>query len=182
MPGMAEPIDFGLGDAEINRSEANRILTSGKIIETTPLGVLMWGHDEIACIDSKAKRIRYYAALKNGRLANFAVTQVAVWRDNSARETRGLPQRVIFDHILKKWPVIISDYLQTERGKAFWENLMGEAVAEGFQIAVTHLVDNTILWFDPTTDRDLSSWVSEWRGAWGYQSDHQNFRFIISQK
>lgn len=181
MPGMAEPIDFGLGDAEWNRLEAIRILNSGQIIEETPLGVLMWGHDEIACVDPQAKRIRYYAALKNGKLANFAVTQVAVWRERGNHGTVGMPQAVIFNNILKKWPIIVSDYLQTSRGKAFWENLMAEAVAKNYRVAVTHLGDNSIIWYDPV-EQNFTDWLSEWQGAWGYKDDHQNFRFLISQK
>lgn len=90
---------------------------------------------EYVVIDERARppRVIYYVKyeVQNlGYIGRKAAVQVLVWRSRGFKETRGLPSRIFFDHILPKTGTIVTDYLQTDEGEGFWLDRVGDALSE----------------------------------------------------
>lgn len=188
MPSLCDATDFGLSNEVFNRSQAVLWLKRNpNLLESIGDSSLYRIGDSangfIFLYDPRSKFITYYIRYKTKKtkLHGLSVTQTSLWRSLGAPDTEDITRHVVFDILLKEYPAILSDQLQTDDGRRFWIDLMGKALTRGYQVA---LVDFTKQLIHPIDSYPaLRIWTHETEGAWSWNSmKHRGLRFVIYRK
>lgn len=183
-PQAIDPTQFGLDDPAYNHQFAARLMKRvAEIIDDTPdsqlirTGNLMNGW--IMMYDKQDQSAVYAIQYqtRHWRLLPTTVTQCVLWRKRGSVLVRDITRRVFFDYLLKKFPAIMSDALQTSDGNGFWIDRMGEAVARGLRVGIVTVPHRQIDWLDPGQE-NLHSWLARHR-TYGPESKLQGIRYII---
>lgn len=104
------------------------------------------------------------------------VTQTEVWR--ALKSMPGIAKRVFFDILLPKYGAILSDKIHTERGKDFWINCLGEALAKGLDVGVVAGKQ----FYEKPKDLSLGSFLSEvdtWKKGLENKERDEQIQFVI---
>lgn len=193
MPYLCDSTDFGLGKDAANHKFARQLMEKRhKLVLVYELGdgvnVYRSGsmqNGSLFMYNPATEIIGYYVRYETvkKKLTGHTVTQTAVWRALQEPKASGLTKRVVFEYLLAHYPAIMSDKMQTERGRDFWIDLMFQALARGYRVALAdfnmqhlHEIDNAA---------ELRLWYSgddEHQPAWGDLNRHMALRFIIFAK
>jgi len=132
----------------------------------------------------KEDLIGYYVQLEEQKrsLLGKKVTQTAVWRSMEDEKADGLTYKVVFDYLLKKYPAIMSDKIQTQDGKNFWIRLMFRALNRGNKIVLADLNLRSVEEIDMRADLRLITTNPPKDNPWGQMLKHKAMRFAIFAK
>lgn len=184
-PQIVGPTDFELSNPVRNRVLADKILKkASETIDDRPNYVIVRAGDErngnIALIDKAMRRIDYIVHYHRANYAflSTTVTQLMLWRRRASPWVQGLTRRIFFDYLLKRYPAILSDGQQTERGREFWENRMAEATTLGLRVGLANLNTKQVIWYDPSGGA-FTGWMSD-HSEWGSEGSYQALRYVIT--
>jgi hypothetical protein len=186
MPYLCDSTDFGLSDEKANRKHARLLMEKPhKLIYDLGDGVHVYQTGSaqggsLFLYNPATGLIGYYVHYKamHKSLTGGTVTQTAVWRSLEEAKSKGLTMRVVFDYFLHHYPAIMSDKIQTDRGRDFWVDLMSQALARGHKVALADFSLRKI--HEISGPPELRLWYSDPDdGAWGTLNKHQALRFII---
>lgn len=180
------PVDFITSEA--HRDSFAEMLLSRRpqvVLEDEPGYELRRGGDERGSViyffmlEKPSGKLVYFAECEthDAEFLGHAVTQVALWRDDTSTAVRGITERVFFDYLLSAWPSVVSDEQQTRDGKAFWIRRMAIAVERGYRVGLVDMRDQTIDW----CEEPFRQWIAAHADAWGPSYESLDFRFIISR-
>ena len=145
---------------------ANKKKTSIRLIDRTHIDV---------------PRIAYAVDIEvtHEKIHHQTCTQVIVWA-NPRNEALliGFPRK-IFNHLLQKYVIMVTDKLQTPDGKRFWERRILQALADNKQV---YFCDKTSVQthLQRILNEDDFFEIFEPKG-WGNEKAYQNKWFVISQ-
>lgn len=197
-PELIRSTEFGFDTIGKNRTTLHNLLKKRKevIIDEKPkYEVFKTGDDntgEIVLNNIEDDIMEYfvqYEVKKIGKMGTF-VTQVKLWRQIGGLYSKGMTQKIFFEYLLNKYIAIMSDELQTARGKEFWYNQLGVSLGKGYHIALANTNTNNIVWYDKTKDGTMHEWYEKMEKI-AYNSDKhyplqrapfQAKRFVISHK
>lgn len=193
MPGLCDVTDFGLDDRVFNKRKAAKLITRPKK-EIFDLGsdfkvyqVGDHGAGNVLLYNPIEKTIGYFMhyEVTNTKLIGRRATQTKLWRSIEEPKSKGVAHRVIFEYLLKEYPAIMSDRLQTERGQEFWIALMFTALSEGYRVVLANLNARAV--HEIESAAELRLWYTDKspagnKNAWGYLQHHQALRFAIFAK
>lgn len=128
--------------------------------------------------------IGYYVALEEQKksLLGKKVTQTAVWRSMEDEKADGLTYKIVFDYLLKLYPAIMSDKIQTHDGKNFWIRLMFRALGRGHEVVLADLNARSIEEITMKADLRLLTTNPPADNPWGQMLKHKAMRFAILAK
>lgn len=188
-PYLIDPTQFGLNDLEKNQARLADIKRKYKTHSLptwhgAELVEYKVGPDEAYIISEvdqgDGPEIAYLVHLKMERLKALdsqSVTQVEVWRRKGAAIPAGLTKHVFFDILLKRFKFIVSDRSQTEKGRDFWLDRLGEADRAGHRVGV--IIDDEVTWKD---DVLFGPWIRTMeKSAWGTDNIHYDTRMVIER-
>lgn len=188
IPSLCDSTDFGLSKYSFNSQTLNDLKKRTSLEElaklTDNLRLYHFGSPEQGgyFVENISKgEIVYYMKYKkfDKKLVGVpSVTQTAVWQSLTGGLISGFAKLFVFTHLLKEYPAILSDKLQTERGRDFWIRLMDQALEKGYKVGLVdfngqkvHLIPD---------ENSLSQWYRLDEGAWSWHSNkHQGLRFVI---
>jgi hypothetical protein len=125
--------------------------------------------------------LRYYMEYKeNKNLLGRSVTQTAVWAlDARAGLPTGFVTHVVFDILIPKFQILLSDSIQTRDGKRLWIGLMDRASRKGFIVGLIN--ENTKERFVYNKHEGaLPDWAQHTVKGWGKNIAYMPLRFFIS--
>jgi hypothetical protein len=185
-PYLLDPTHFNLKDPESNK---RRLQDFYDKYPNKKIGL----HRELPLIEFTVSEKESYIVLvhptsailylvhlkaeKLPQLTSSSVTQVEVWRRLGAPQARGLAKFVVFSILLHRYKYIVSDKSQTERGRDFWIDLLGDAASLGHKVGVT-LDDDPVEWKGDTAYEQWMRLVET--EAWGTENKHFYTRFVIA--
>jgi hypothetical protein len=104
------------------------------------------GEEVYIGVDHKELKIVYYMMyeVNHDPLVGRYVSQAMVWLDKSYAPARGLPKKIFFDQLVKKYDTILTDSIQTWNGRAFWMRRLQEAFQKGFNVYYVNLDNDSI--------------------------------------
>jgi hypothetical protein len=185
MPGLCDVTDFGLSDERKNAKKAIILLGKKKeSLEETPTHDFFRTGDwesggYLVLYNKEWKLISYLVKFEvhNG-VMNFRrlVTQVAVWQSLTDPASKGRAEKVFFEILLPKYKAIMSDKLQTPRGRDFWIRNMALADSRGYQIAFVDQDKRTIEIYQKNTT--INRWIQN-MNTWGTHVKHEGEKFLI---
>lgn len=132
----------------------------------------------IVGLNVPSKKISYYCNFARVNIPIFknACTQNMVWADGSP-EAKGLPRHIFFNYFLKRFDTVVSDYVQTEYGKKFWENNIKLAFEKGLYVYV-YFTDSEKL----KRIENYIAFVRAKRELWGVEYSYGGIVLAISKK
>lgn len=185
-PQIVNPTDFGLGDDAANRAFAERLLKrKQETLEDHPGYQLFLTGDMnngyLALYNKAEKMLGYVIKYKveHRALLGGTVTQVMLWRDPGMPYVPGITRHVFFDYLLTRWPMVMSDALQTERGREFWLSRLAEASIGPYDIGLVDFGRHQVDWWDRTIS--AGDWIKQ-MNAWGTHHRFQNMRCVIKRQ
>ncbi|NOS87376.1 MAG: hypothetical protein HOP34_02335 [Methylococcaceae bacterium] len=128
--------------------------------------------------DKDNPRIVYAVDIKINQqvIAHHTCTQVLVWASPSNEDLLiGFPRK-IFNHLLKRYAIMITDQEQTPDGKRFWERRIVQAFNDGLLVYFYDTM-NHLLMTIKNSDDFFENYEPE---SWGNDKVHKNILFIIS--
>lgn len=182
-PQMVGPTNFALDNPAQNSAMAKSLLK--KMVETideTPNYILFRTGDDyngnIALVNKTNNTLGYLVHYRQARYGflGTTVTQLKLWRNLAEPHAIGVTSKIFFDYLLKKYPAILSDGMQTEYGKRFWITRMGEATLSGYKVGLANLNTNTVIWYD---GQDYQTWIQD-NDGWDNAEASQALRYIIA--
>jgi len=181
VPALIESQDFGLSDLFHNKQFLQGLMhdKSYKKVKFAgfELGKVSQGKNAIAFFLPRKDFIVYYVQLSKIELPQIgeAVMQTAVWRA-LGKAPPGITSAV-FERIIDKYKIIVSDSLQTKEGRSFWVARLQEAFDKGHKVALLHKQTRV----DLTTEEELDQYLNpkSFSHAWGTDESFADFRFII---
>ena len=104
------------------------------------------GEEVYMAVDHKSMKIVYYMMYEvhQDPLIGRYVNQAMVWLDKTYSPAKGLPKRVFFDQLVKKYDTVLTDSIQTWNGRAFWMRRLQEAFQKGFNVYFVDLERNKV--------------------------------------
>lgn len=184
-PYLIDPTEFGLSDLQKNQKRLQDIKQFSSSVFGTYRGKELVEYTKNAresfIIMEHEGAIIYLVHLKKETLKQFPVgnvTQAEVWRaSGQTRFVTGLAPYV-FQELLRRTGLIVSDTAQTSSGKRFWADRLDEFHYKGYAVGV----------FD--TDKAGVDWATEFgpwfrvkeSKAWGREYSHEFYRFVIAKK
>jgi hypothetical protein len=193
MPSLCDVTDFGLNNSRTNKQLLTKLASKAVQIDPpVPLPSRMafykTGDSSGSFFVKELEEdiliyyMKYEVKQKN-LLGCKTVTQTAVWK----AEGQGLPRNfvagVVFDILLKTFPAILSDRIQTEDGKKLWLDFMWFALDHGYQVALVNF--NASKCVEIENGASLRLWLTNESkdSPWAYNSlQHQGLRFLIRAK
>lgn len=174
---MDSDVDFGLPYDKLNRRRLELLMhRNPQTLEIYKSGTLYGLEDTIFFVTQGRNLIDYfmqYIKFNHPIFGNLA-TQVKLWR-RSGLGVKGLTGVVFYDHMLRNFDTMISDRVQSDDGRRFWIDRMGESYLDGKLVAIIDNQDVKIM--DSTVG--LENWLSMVDG-WGKMITHRERRFVIS--
>lgn len=128
--------------------------------------------------DKDNPRIVYAVDIKINQqvIAHHTCSQVLVWASPSNEDLLiGFPRK-IFNHLLKRYAIMITDQEQTPDGKRFWERRIVQAFNDGL-LVYFYDTTNQLLIAIKNSDDFFENYEPE---SWGNDKVHKNILFIIS--
>lgn len=191
MPYLCDSTDFGLSDETANKKYAAKLMAKPHTaIRDLNDGVVLYRSGSatdgsLFLYNPATQLIGYFVRYEtaNKKLVGHSVTQVAVWRSLEEPKSRGLALWVVFDYFLKHYPAIMSDKMQTDRGRDFWIDLISQALARGHRVALADFNLHKV--HEIENHAELRLWNSgsgDATDAWGQLNRHMALRFIIFAK
>lgn len=186
-PQIVNSTEFNLDNEESNSTFALKLLKKIKevIIDEPKYQVVKTGDDRngyIALITKDDKPlINYIIKFQTSNIKGIghAVTQVILWRKLGGTGTSNITKKIFFDYLLTKYPAIMSDGQQTERGKEFWIGRMVDAITINLKVGLLDKNTKNLTWYDNSKYKDINDWLKDYNG-WGEKGFHQSLRYIIS--
>lgn len=137
---------FGFDDLKTNRiryTEYKDKKASSVIENMATATINRYGdshNGSIVGLNHADRTIFYYVQYKqlNKKLMGQTVTQTLLWSQRSAI-TQNLTRKMVFDYLLKQWPIIMSDTQQTPDGERFWRSLISIADGKGLEYGLANL-------------------------------------------
>ncbi|KQQ53603.1 hypothetical protein ASF84_17475 [Pseudomonas sp. Leaf127] len=131
---------------------------------------------EIALINDLESSVAYYNKVLISTITDLSsrrAVQNLAWRSPSAQHAavlRNVVQQVLFDYLLERYDVILSDNPKTGNGLFFWQRQISNAIAYGLRV---YYLQGTSTQFQLIpTQKALNSLVDRlWSGAHTHQ-DH----------
>lgn len=114
------------------------------------------------------------------RIGHSTCTQVMVWANPRNEEALiGFPRK-IFNHLLEKHIIVITDKEQTPDGKRFWERRISNAFEDGLFV---YYKDASSGDGELQSIQDEDEFFETYEPlGWGYDDEHMHKMFIISKK
>jgi len=186
-PYLLDPVHFGLKDFESNKRKLQDLYAKFEHEQLDTYNGLpliefkVSQKESYIVLESPTKGIVYFVHLKAEQLLQLhsnSVTQVEVWRRPATPAVRGLAKFVVFKYLLHRYNFIVSDASQTEEGKRFWLDLLGDAIEAGHKVGVA-FDTNPVDWHDDST---FEMWLRVIESeAWGTEiNKHFYYRFVIA--
>jgi hypothetical protein len=130
--------------------------------------------------DKNNPRIAYAVNIKISEeiIGRKNCTQILVWASpNNEDLLIGLPRK-IFNHLLKKYTIMVTDQEQTPDGKRFWERRIAQAFKDKhFVYFLDKTSNNPQLHLIKDEDDFFENYESK---GWGDDEAHKNKLYIIS--
>ncbi len=185
MPSLCDSTDFGLSNEDFNKSKGLGLLPGAKhIAHVDEYDLYRSGgrnEGQFFLWDPVQELIVYYMKYKTQakRFTGRTVTQVNLWR-SLGDVSPGFTQHMVFGVLLKEYPAILSDSLQTENGKKFWIDLLGRAMRTGHQVGLVDFGSGQV---SSITSKAQLRLLEQGDTAWAWNSPrHSALRFIIYRK
>lgn len=140
MPKSINDVDFNLPDPKINRRIAINFKRRGEILDADDELTFYKLKNTIGLIHqgtSGPPRLIYYVQWKeifHKLVGHTAITQVAVWRDKLSPLSQGVASKIFWEFLLPITDVLMTDAMQSDDGKTFWINRIGEAFKHGLRV------------------------------------------------
>lgn len=174
--------DFGLGDFTNNEKIAKFLISNPyNLIEKYKNFILAYGgtltDGIIFLYNIREKLIDYYVRYQseNRPVLGHTVTQIGLFRRDGGGFV-GITNRVFFQYLLIKYDGIVSDKSQTQDGRRFWINRMGEAIEKGFKVGLRD--NNKYIIYEETKYKTLVDFSIQ-HDAWGNTIQHFDKVFFI---
>lgn len=185
MPSLSDADDFGLSDKHYNIETARRCLlnVNSKIVANVlgmQLNVINKGSKNIYFItEGSPAFITYYMECKtiNDSNLHMHVTQTSVWRMLASKIPDGFAKAVVFKVLLPKYKRIMSDEIQTIKGKDFWVSLMAKSI-NLHTVGMWNSESKEFSNFIGTSINDYQDWLIS-QNAWGTLPSYMKYRFYI---
>lgn len=188
IPQQVDDTDFGLSNLEPNaaflkklhqKTSLKKVSTVTVVSKKVVLPVYKTGDSE----DNGYYWVEYegqilwlvkFKLFRRDWLPVPAVSQVALWRDDSMFLPSAFTKKMFFDFVLKRHKAVLSDKEQTPAGERFWKRRLREALDKRLNIAFVNFNDQTLKQIESLEElNELGSL------AWGRDRSKQNFRWII---
>lgn len=189
MPSLCDVEDFGLSNIEFNQAKAQKLLRSNPVLQGEPAtGLKLYrkgSHtDGTFFVVDESETIIYYRVYTEIRSQPLgpSVTQTSVWRALTGGLPSGFVGGMMLGPLLEEYGILLSDRIQTERGKELWVTTMSIALRSGHEVGLFNMRNNTLHEF---SSQDLTRWSSEPSedNPWSFNSmKHQGLRFFIKKK
>lgn len=186
-PYLIDPIDFGLGNEAINKKAKlqrfkkqyqYKVVGHYNGLELVEFRV---SNKESYIITEQDEEITYLVHLQSEKLkplSSESVTQAEVWRLLTSPETRGIAPYIFIHILLKRFKYVVSDSIQTEKGKDFWIAMLATCNKEGYRVGV--IVEDDLTWSEHQT---FQTWIRIMiNTGWGKDDFHEKISFVIGQK
>jgi hypothetical protein len=85
---------------------------------------------------------------------------------------------VFFEVLLKRFPAVMSDTLQTTEGRDFWIGVVAEAKGRGLHVEMADFSTQQIIPYDAQKNPDILQWLTV-VDPWGLGQTYKNRRLII---
>jgi hypothetical protein len=155
-----------------------------KLMQLTENAAVYNQGTEYFCLDYESKRITYYmknqVANKNFLGGNFA-WQSMVWADPSktSKYLSGIPKKIFWEHLFKKYGTVVTDSEQTWHGRRFWEIRIAEALDNNINVYFCNFATKFIKKLEKFDD--LNEYQLEYN-IWGTQKGSDLKRMVITNK
>lgn len=118
-----------------------------KLLEQITPGVALYSlPTRYFILDTENQKLLYLVELKLSHINGMStISQMKVWRDYSASETKGIAERVFFDYIAPRADLVVTDGEQTPDGKRFWMLRIAEAYRRGLPVYLFDYNDKRIV-------------------------------------
>ena len=184
-PQTVQATNFIFDEPAKNRAfAADMLKKSVEVIEDTPDYILFRTGNErngwLVLVNKQTQRTDFAMRFAAGRrkfLPSFVSSNVG-WNDRASPHTKGLPSRMFFDFLVKRYGTVLSDRKQTADGRGFWRRQMSDAVARGLRVGLANMNMQNIAWYDPASGEALTDWIDE-QDAYGAAYKYQAKRFVI---
>lgn len=188
-PQLSDPDTFGLDNESKNKAmlvrlEADKV----SVLEQGPVYELFEtkkGPNRFIVLKNKNRgtidyMINHIAV--NTKPLGKTVTQVKLWRNMNSPGAAGITKRMFYDVLLKRFGTIVSDRIQTVRGKEFWIIRLAESTGLGFKVGLLDETKKIVKWFDPKHE-DYQDWIGRMETeGWGLDDHYADMRFVITRK
>lgn len=184
MPRLISDQYWPIADAEVNKDTLAKLLPVATELETRN-GFKLYregtAYDgSYFLVKPDGSSIVYYMEYLV-HAAHFSglhsVTQTSIWRKIGAGVPRGLASNVLFKYLVPRYPAVMSDKIQTTRGRDFWVEIMQEALAKNLTVELVDIIKNEV--FPVKTEHDLDMWQQDKTPAWGWGERYEQLRFVI---
>lgn len=189
MPSLCDSTDFGLTSEEKNKEFLQKLMKRKvEILESDDKSVLYYTGSEDGgyyfLVSTKEQLLVYVSQYKKKRVIIddiHTITQVCVWRaiGFDLPMLTGIVRRVIFQYYIPRMHRLMSDRIQTERGRDLWLDLLGIALSRGLHVAIIDFNAKKMLEIDSKAELRLyDSYINK---LWKWNSmKHQALRLMLS--
>lgn len=115
-----------------------------------------------------------FELLRRTWLPKQSTTQVALWRGGSVLLPRATSSKLFFTIVFKRTGCMLSDRLQTEEGKRFWLDRMGDAIEDGLHVGLADFDNQTVT--EVSTVDEINDLANI---SWGLEPKFRNKRWMI---
>lgn len=187
-PQLTYPQEFGLDDDSYNLKLTRDILQNSKKQTLKKFGndafILYELGDRFILIDHglAIPRIVYmmqYKVTFHKFIGRKCAQQILIWRDLTIPDTKGIAEYIFFEHLLYKYKTVITDAVQTEDGKSFWDKRIGEAIQRKNCVYYVSLIPNREI--TRITSAAMFRKLRDDKQIWGDESKHMARRIIITE-
>lgn len=168
-----------------NKSLFKTISTSNKkeIFRVDENAVVYRYKNSLVCLDYKDECITYrmkFEINKNSKLGQF-VWQSSLWRDINFINTKPLPKKMFFGYLLKEFPVVLTDSVQSFDGARFWVSRILDAFELNLHVYFYDFLNNNLIQINTVKEWDTFSRTNK-TDIWGKTELHKLKRMIITSK
>jgi hypothetical protein len=190
-PQNAQATNFRSADESWNRAFAKRQLKKSNEVLTFPhpeCDLFRTGDGQkgwVLLYNKHEQKIDFalvYKAFRKNWLPS-AVTSNVIWADATSPYTSRLPEQMFFDFLLARYGAVVSDGLQTDKGKRFWQRQMTAAAQQGCRIGLVNFNNRVVQWYTSQSG-SFQRWLTQIDSeAWGDDDKFRGLRFeIIASK
>ena len=185
MPSLCDSTDFGLSKEAYNRAQGQTWLKRNPeiVLQLSTTTLYRVGDDANGFYflwNPQERMVGYFMRYKvlHKTLLAKSVTQTSVWRSLEEADAKGLTFKVIFEILLPKYKILLSDKLQTERGRDLWIDLITQSLTKGFKVGLADFNARKV--HNIASRAMLRLWDTDDSSAWSWFSNkHQGLRFFI---
>jgi len=150
-----------------------------KLIERLAANVNLYSFpDKYALLDEDKCKLLYLVQFKFAKFfGKKGITQIQVWRDKTSPLTKGIAEKIFFDHLFPMADCVVTDKQQTSYGRAFWELRIYEAFGKGLPIYLLDQNEHTKKLL--ATSEEFDQLSNTW---WGDDPKYQARKIAICHK